>query len=187
MLVQLLIVIRQGDRIALQTHIKENWLSCWRDRCDTSNCPGAIFDGPDGYKQCMGEAFQIFKPSPGEIRSGDLVGFYTPYKHGYWFSCASTPCLKGSCPGSPNTHYGFANKDLWYRCNGEEFKIYAYRKPVGSIITSGDDIMLYSIYHYAYVNGEGAVEGNNHCPGSSPPQEHKFDTCAHEVFTIIKH
>ena len=77
-------VIRQGDTIALQTHIKEKYLSCHRHLCDTANCGGALFEGNDWDYRCRGEVFQIYKPTPGEIRSWDLIGLYYPLQPGNW-------------------------------------------------------------------------------------------------------
>ena len=178
-------VIRQGDTIVLQTHIKERWLSCWTHVCQTSDCPGAIFTRSDLHR-CRGEVFQIFKPHQGVIRSGDIVGLHYGHSVGYWLGCAGPVCGKAYCPGRPHGHYGFDSKHKWFKCHGEVYKIYAYRKNNGAVINSGDDIMLNVFYKKTWVNGDGVVEGNNHCPGGKPPQEHKFDVCSHEVFTIMK-
>ena len=131
--------------------------------------------------------FQIYKPiSSGRICSGDIVGLHYTLQHGKWLGCLGRQCAKKSCPGYPSSRYGFATRDSWYHCYGEVFRIYAYRKKEGDTINSGDDIMLYFINSRKWVNGEGEIEGNNSCPGSAPPHQHKFDVCAHEVFTIIK-
>ena len=177
--------IRQGDTIALQTHTKERWLACSGDVCSTSDCPGAIFEGAD-WNRCWGEVFQIYRPTPGEIRSGDLIGIHFPRQHGNWLGCSGHHCKKTSCPGHPSTRYGFSRGDRWYQCYGEVYRIFAYRKSRGAIINSGDDIMLYFIVARRWVDGEGTVQAINDCPGYEPPRQDKFDHCAHELFTIIK-
>ena len=91
-------VIRQGDTIALQTHIKEKYFSCHRHLCDTSNCGGALFEGNDWDYRCRGEVFQIYKPTPGEIRSGDLIGLYYPLQPGNWLGCQGFECKKRNLP-----------------------------------------------------------------------------------------
>ena len=179
-------VIRQGDTIALQTHIKEKYFSCWRHLCDTANCGGAVFEGNYWTYNCRGEVFQIFKPSPGDIRSGDLVGLHYTAQSGNWLSCQGNECRKENCPGHPSTRYGFATEDNWYRCYKNVYRIFAYNKGRGATLYSGDNVMLYFLNAKTWINGEGQVEGNNGCPGSSPPSRNKFDICAHEVFTIIK-
>ena len=179
-------VIRQGDTIALQTHIKEKWLSCFGHECGTVGCPGAIFEGKD-WNNCRGEVLQIYKLSPGIIRSGDLVALHYPLQHANWLGCLNDVCRKERCPGNPSTRCGFATEDSWYQCYGEVYRIFAYGKRRGAIINSGDDTMLYFLNTKTWVNGEGVVEGKNSCPGRAPPRRNKFDVCAHEVFTIIKH
>ena len=154
--------------------------------CDTPACPGAIFDGRDWSHNCLGEVFQIYKPIPGFIRSGDIVGIHYPHRRGSWLGCGGHQCRKMSCPGHPSTRYGFSREDRWYQCSGEVYRIFAYRKSRGAIINSGDDIMLYFLAFKRWVNGEGNVEGTSACPGYEPPRKDKFDRCPHEVFTIIK-
>ena len=153
--------------------------------CTTVGCPSAIFEGAD-WDNCKGEVFQIYKPSPGEIRSGDLVGLHYPLQQANWLGCLGNECKKEPCPGHPSTQYGFEKEDRWYQCNGEVYRIFAYQKNMGDVINSGDDIMLYFLIGRSWVNGEGVVDGKNLCPESEPPRPDKFDLCAHEVFTIIK-
>ena len=178
-------VIRQGDTVALQSHIKEKWLSCSGPECVTNACPGAIFQERD-FNHCFGEVFQIYRPSPGDIRSGDLVALHYPQQHAKWLGCLGNVCHKEGCPGHPSTQYGFSREDRWYQCNGEVYRIFAYGKSTGAIINSGDDVMLYFLITKTWVNGEGLIDGKNPCPGSEPPRQDKFDVCAHEVFKIIK-
>ena len=80
------------------------------------------------------------------MRAGDIVGFYYPYQPGFWLGCAGANCANSDCPGSPTTAHGFASEDHWVRCWGEVFRVYANGKSSGTVINSGDDIMLYYIY-----------------------------------------
>ena len=169
----------------MQTHIKEKYLSCWRPLCDAPSCGGAIFEGSDWTHHCRGEVFQIFKPYPGAIRSGDLVGLHYTAQPGNWLGCRGNECKKETCPGHPSTHHGFTTVDNWYRCYKNVYQIFAYNKRKRAKLYSGDDVMLYFLYSKTWVNGDGRIKGNDRCPEYLPSSRDKFDDCPHEVFKII--
>ena len=180
-------VIRQRDTIALQIHIKEKYFSCHRHLCNTSNCGGALFEGSDWDYRCRGEVFQIYKPTPGEIRSRDLIGLYYPLQPGNWLGCQGFECKKKeTCPGHSSIHYGFETRENWLRYYKNVYKIFAFEKGNGAPLYLGDNVMFYLVNTKTWLNGEGRVEGNNQCPESAPPRRYKFDECSHEIFTIIK-
>lgn len=159
-------------------------MSCFEDRCGTSDCPNAFFDAKDS-KACLGESFQIYTTKPGEIKSGDLVGLHYPHQRGFWLACSST-CGKSSCPGQPTDAIGFSHEDKWFQCFGEVYRIYVYGKSVGSQVMSGDSIALYYVKEKIWLNGGGDKIVKVHCIGPTPPHASQYDTCAHETFTIVK-
>ena len=169
---------------ALQTYRKNYWMSCFEDRCGTSDCPNAFFDAKDS-KACLGESFQIYTTKPGEIKSGDLVGLHYPHQKGFWLACSST-CGKSSCPGHPTDALGFSQEDKWLQCFGEVYRIYVYGKSVGSQVMSGDSIALYYVQEKTWLNGGGDKIVKVRCIGPTPPHASQYDTCAHETFTIVK-
>ena len=135
-----------------------------------------------------GEVFRIYRAAgSGHVRAGDIVGFYYPYQPGFWLGCAGANCAKSDCPGSPTTAHGFASEDHWVRCWGEVFRIYANGKSSGTVINSGDDIMLYYIQGDTWVSqGDGNTRKLPY-PGSvRPPAFDKFDGCGWETFKIWK-
>ena len=81
------------------------------------------------WVNCTGAIFRIYRASgKGAVRSGDLVGIY--YTRTSWLSCVgrNTDCGKSKCPGSPTSQDGFENRDKWYECPGNVFRIYAKGK-----------------------------------------------------------
>ena len=160
-------------------------MSCREDRCGTSECPLAFFDAKDS-KACFGESFQIYRTKAGEIKSGDLVGLYYPHQRGHWLACATFQCGKSSCPGLPTNAIGFSHQDKWFRCFGEVYKIYVHDKSIGSQVMSGDLIALYYLQEKTWVNGGEDKIWKMPCIGPAPPNPSRYDTCAHEIFTIVK-
>ena len=177
-------VIRQGDTVAFQTYRRDHWIGCWSNRCAPANCPRVFFAGND-WNGCRGEIFQIYKPRPGEIRVGDIVGVHYPHEKGRWLGCSHSECGKYNCPGNPTHQNGFADQNRWFRCFGEVFRIYAYGKNINARITSGDLIMLYYVNNGNWVNGAGTLKKAT-CPGTAPPASNKYDVCSHEGFKIVK-
>ena len=128
----------------------------------------------------------IYKPTPGEIRSGDLIGLYYPLQPGNWLSCQGFECKKETCPGHSSIHYGFETIENWLRYYKNVYKIFTFKKGIGAPLYSGDNVMFYLVNTKTWLNGEGWVEGNNQCPESAPPRRYKFDECSHEIFTVIQ-
>lgn len=159
-------------------------MSCRESECGTSDCPNAFFD-PKDSNACLGEGFQIYTTKPSEIKVGDLVGLHYPHQKGNWLACSSY-CGKSSCPGNPTYEKGFSHEDRWFQCFGEVYRIYVYGKNYGDQIISGDLIGLYYIQDKTWLSGGGDKLVKTSCIGSVPPNPSQYDTCAHEIFTIIK-
>ena len=180
-----LIVLTQGDTVALQTYVRNAWVGCSGTICKPAPCPGGYFDGSD-WSNCWGEVFEIYKSNgPSDIHSGDLVGFHYPRENGKWLGCSDDDCKRAPCPGKPTTAYGFSSPDKWVNCWGEVFKIYGYSKNNGDDINSGDEIMLQYVNTGQWVDGNGDIDKAT-CPGSAPPHTSKFDTCSFQVFKIVE-
>ena len=179
--------VNSGDTIGLQTYDRTLWLSCSGPSCSRHPCPRMYMTGGD-WTACWGEVFRIYRAAgSGHVRAGDIVGFYYPYQPGFWLGCAGANCAKSDCPGSPTTAHGFASEDHWVRCWGEVFRIYANGKSSGTVINSGDDIMLYYIQGDTWVSQGNGNTRKLPCPGSvRPPAFDKFDGCGWETFKIWK-
>lgn len=140
------------------------------------------------WTHCWGEVFTIYRANgPGSVRVGDLVGIYYPHDR-RWFGCAGSRCAKATCPGYPTIENGFATQELWYRCWGEVFKIYAKGKSSGSIINSDDDVTLYYLQDQNWVaQGYDFPTVKRPCLGTArPPPLSTYDCCPHETFRIWK-
>ena len=179
-----------GNRIALQTIVRNYWLSCAGfsgNTCGRKTCPKNIFSGND-WNNCGGETFNIYRASgPGSVRVGDLVGLRYGSGGNHWFGCPGSICGLSACPGYPSTTYGFRNEDLWYRCGGEVFRIYARGKGIGVTVHSNDDISLYYIGQDRWV-GQGYDQTLKMlCIGTArPPSLHFYDSCGYETFRVWK-
>ena len=187
MLHYLCAVLNSGDTIALQTHIRNYWLSCAHGGCLKTLCPHMHFTGSD-WSTCLGEVYEIHRANgPGQVRVGDLVGIHYPHLAGNWMGCKGSGCSRTSCPGQPTTTHGFASEEHWFTCCSEVFKIYANEKNDSAVINSGDDIMLYILDESRWVaQGEGLTT-ISYCAGTiRPPPIEKFDLCHQETFTIWK-
>ena len=179
--------LNHGDTVALQTYVRNYWLSCSPPSCFRHGCPRMLMRGTD-WTFCFGEVFRIYRASgSGLVRVGDLVGLYYPHQSGRWLGCRGVNCAKDTCPGQPTTTHGFASHEHWYRCWGEVFIIYSKGKSDGTIINDGDDIMLYYLHDEIWVaQGDGNTQ-KLPCAGTArPPSLSKFDACTLETFTIWK-
>ena len=146
----------------------------------------------DEWNSCSQNVFQIFRAKgPGDVKVGDLVGLYYKREGGNWFGCSETLCKKDTCPGIASYEYGFDAPELWYRCCGSVFKIYAYEKQLGDTINDQDDIMLlyFRDLNWIAAHGDDDNSDNHHrdCPGTTlPPPHNKYDECDGEVYKIWK-
>ena len=176
-----------GDTVALQTYVNNRWLGCAGSPCGGATCPAMLMKGSD-WTNCWGEVFEIYRTLPGAVRVGDLVGLHYPRQRGHWLGCAGNQCGRATCPGHPTTAYGFASQDLWFRCYGEVFRIYARGKSSGSIINSDDNIALYYLQNQLWVaQGYDIHTDKRPCLGTSrPPALSVYDGCAFETFRIWK-
>ena len=141
------------------------------------------------WSSCWGEVFQIYRASgPGTVRVGDLVGLYYPQQSGTWLGCPGDQCAKATCPGIPSFQYGFASQELWYRCWGEVFKIYARGKGNGDVINSDDDVTFYYLQQGLWLaQGDGPHTSKQPCLGlTRPPPLNNYDGCAWETFRVWK-
>jgi len=172
--------------IALQTYVRNLWLSCGGSKCDRRPCPRMEMSGGDWHR-CWGEVFRIYRSKgPGLVRSGDTVGLYYPREPGRWLGCPHAKCGKYSCPGHPNYRFGFASRSKWGHCGGEIFYIYARNKRKGSVIRSNDDIALNYGRRAQWLSQCGGNAIKRSCLGRAfPPPQNKFDGCACETFTIV--
>ena len=137
----------------------------------------------------FGEVFRIYRAAgSGHVRAGDVVGFYYPHQAGHWLGCPGANCFKADCPEFPTSAHGFASEDHWIRCWGEAFRVYTNGKSYGTVINSGDDIMLYYIQGDTWIAQGGGNTRKLPCPGSvRPPAFDRFDECALEAFKIWKY
>lgn len=137
---------------------------------------------------CRGEVFQIYRLRGwGAVRVGDIIGLHYPHEHGKWFSCYGGQGRKATCPASPSTTYGFQYEDLWFRCWGEVFRIYARGKNYGDLITSHDHVMLYYIQPARWVSIHTTHPScTTGCPGTPTPSSDRYDICYGEVMEIWK-
>ena len=181
--------ISSGDTIALQTFVRNYWLTGSLNLWGRQTCPRMRMSGTD-WTNCWGEIFRIYRASgPGQVCVGDVVGIYYPRSPGYWMGCTGNTCPRSSCPGQATTAHGFATQENWYTCCSEVFTIYASGKANGAVIDSGDDIMLYSLDLGRWVAqaGEDVSTTTTTCAGTTrPPPAAKFDECHKETFTIWK-
>jgi len=177
-----------GDTVALQTFVRNKYLSCGGRLCGNHPCPKMEMAGTD-WTRCYGEVFEIYsKDGPGPIKNGATVGLHYPREKGKWFGCPAVKCDKRPCPGTPTSAYGFASQAKWHQCWGEVFRIYTKQVAMGVAISSDDDIFLY------YVRGKQSVSQGpigftfkTFCFGTSfPPAPSKFDGCVYETFRLWK-
>ena len=181
--------VRHGSMVALQAlYQKQYWLGCstTTTSCVNSACPGLYMRGNE-WNSCSKNVFQIFRAKGhGDVRVGDLAGLYLTRESGKWFGCHATTCTKNTCPGTASYEQGFNSPELWYRCYGQVFKIYAHEKQLGDTVNDQDDIML---FYLQALNWIGAYSSNHHrtCPGTTrPPPHNKYDACGGEVYKIWK-
>ena len=177
-----------GSHIALQTFVRNHWLSCWGfpgNTCGRRTCPKMIFSGSD-WNNCGGETFNIYRSSgPGTVRVGDIVGLR--YGGNLWLGCPGSTCGLSACPGYASTSYGFHSADLWYRCWGEVFRIYARGKGLGATVNSNDDISLYYIQGDSWVVQVYHQTHKSPCTGTArPPPFSFYDICYGETFRVWK-
>ena len=160
-------------------------MSCAPNPCRRATCPRLYLEGAD-WNNCWGEVFRIFRFSgPGRVRAGEVVAIYYPRETGRWFGCAGINCGKATCPGTPTLAYGMQNRDKWFQCWGEVFKIYARGRPLGATIYSHDDIMLFYLQQRKWVGLVGAYTDKRTCPGTvRPPPPSRYDVCWGEVFEL---
>ena len=186
-IISLCSAIRHGDRVALQTFVRDQWLSCAAEQCGRSDCPKFVFDKSD-FSQCYGEVFEIYRQKgPGKVRVGDQVGLHYPREKGKWLGCPSDTCDKRDCPGIPTRRHGFQDKDKWFQCSAERFEIYAGNKKNGAVIRAYDDISLYVVNEYTWVSQGLDKTVKSSCLGTSrPPANGNYDGCSNEVFNIVK-
>ena len=179
--------VRHGSTVAFQQYTV-HWLGCSKTStsCTIRRCPG-LYMREDEWRSCSQNVFQIFRAKGhGDVRVGDLVGLYYKREGGNWFGCSGTLCAKNTCPGIASYEYGFDTTELWYRCYGSVFKMYAYEKQLGDTINDQDDIMLFYLQDLNWIGAHG---GNHHrdCPGATrPPPHDKYDKCDEEVYKIRK-
>ena len=146
----------------------------------------------DEWRSCSQNVFQIFRAKgPGDVQVGDLVGLYYKREGGNWFGCSEHLCAKNTCPGIASDEYGFDTLELWYRCYGSVFKIYAHEKQLGDTINGQDDIMLFYLRDLDWIaaHGDDNDDDNHHrhCPETTrPPPHNKYDECDGEVYKIWK-
>ena len=180
--------IRHESTVAFQSYLRYSWLGCstTTTSCANSACPGLYMRGNE-WNSCSQNAFQIFRAKGhGDVRVGDLVSLYLTRESGKWFGCSATLCTKNSCPGTASYEQGFNSPELWYRCYGSVFKIYAHEKRLGDTINDQDDIML---FYLQALNWIGAYNSNHHrtCPGTTrPPPHSKYDACSGLNYKIWK-
>ena len=180
------ITIRHGSKVAFQSYIRYSWLGCSGSTtsCANRGCPGLYMRGND-WSSCYKNVFQIFRAKGyGDVRVGDLVGLYLIRETGKWFGCRATLCAKNTCPGAARYKYGFNTPELWYRCYGSVFQIYAHGKQLGDTVNDQDDIMLFYLQDQDWI---GAYSSDHHrgCPGTTrPPLVNKYDSCGGEVYKI---
>ena len=178
--------IKHGSTVAFQSYIRYNWLGCstTSTSCANGACPGLYMKGNE-WKSCSQNAFQIFRAKGhGDVRVGDVVGLYLTREIGKWFGCSATTCAKNTCPGTGNSEHGFNTPEIWYRCYGSVFQIYAYEKQLGDVVNDQDDIMLFYLRNLNWI---AAYSGNHHngCPGTTrPPPHNKYDSCGGQVYKI---
>ena len=184
--------VRHGSTVAFQ-QFTTDWLGCCKTRtyCYISECPG-LYMSENEWRSCSQNVFQIFRAKgSGDVQVGDLVGLYYKREGGNWFDCGGTLCEKNTCPGIAGYEYGFDTPELWYRCYGSVFKIYAHEKQLGDIINDQDDIMLFYLRDLNWIAAHGDNDDhNNHhryCPGDTrPPPDNKYDECDDVVHKIWK-
>lgn len=146
-----------------------------------------LMSGND-WTNCWGEVFEIYrKEGPGDVKSGDTVGFYYPRQGGTWLGCGGSNCAKANCPGYPTTHDGFRDQASWHNCWGEVFKIFARGKPTGSIINSQDEIAIYYLRDNLWVAQPDNRDSLKFpCLGTDlPPALATYDGCFAETFRIF--
>ena len=180
--------ISNGDTVALQTFVRNYWLSGYLTSWSRQSCPRMQMSGTD-WTACWGEVFTIYRASgPGQVCVGDLIGIYYPRSPGYWMGCTGGTCPRSSCPGQPTTAHGFGSEENWYTCCSEVFKVYASGKANGDVISSGDDIMLYNLDLGRWVAQDvSTCTTTTTCAGiTRPPPVAKFDECHKETFKIWK-
>ena len=51
--------LNHGDTVALQTYVRNYWLSCSQPSCFRHPCPRMFITGND-WTRCVGEVFQIY-------------------------------------------------------------------------------------------------------------------------------
>ena len=181
-------LILHGDTIALQTFVRNRYLSCAGSHCDASTCPRMDMAGRD-WSRCWGGVFRIYRQrGRGAIVSGDRVALYYPKQSGRWLGCAGSKCGKAPCPGVPNPTFGFSSSHRWTACWGEVFRIYARNKINGRPINSDDDVALFYQRSNQWVSqGYGVSTVKSFCLGRSlPPHTSKFDVCGKETFRLWK-
>ena len=136
---------------------------------------------------CSQNVFQIFRAKGhGDVRAGDLVSLYLTRESGKWHTCHETTCTKYTCPGTARNEYGFDTPEMWYRCYGEVFKIYAHEKQLGDTVNDQDDILLFYLRDLDWIAANDRDQHHD-CPGNvCPPPHNKYDACDEDVYRIWK-
>ena len=176
-----------GNTISIQVVANPRLhVGCVSGKCGADPCAGMYFE-PEEYGKCRGEVFQIYRAAgAGQIKTGDVVGFYFPLKQ-RWIR-AGNPSDLAPCPGVPHN----SNHRMNLRCVGELFRIYARGKGTGQPIDQLDHVMIY--YQHSkdflqYPHNKGLRHGlvRSTCPGQClPPHSSTYERCFQNVFTIRK-
>ena len=186
------VTLSSGDTISIQVmnnlrlHVG---YSSGNGGADT--CAGPYFD-PEDYAKCTGEVFQIYRVAgPGQVKVGDIVGFYSPLKR-QWMSAVGTQTHLSPCPGIPQNSHHRPTRDPKNRCWGEVFQIYARGKNEGQPIDQLDHVMIYysrqkGFLQYPHTNGRKNGLVRSTCPGEClPPPASSYERCFQNVFAIHK-
>ena len=171
--------LESGSTIALRIY-NNNWFSLWLELSASSHCPIRCFD--NCWVPCQGEVLQIYRmEGPGTVHSGDTVGIYYPLGK-TWFSMYEGEGHKDKCPGTPNIETGFHTRQLWYKCWGEVFLVFAKGKNNGEQITAGDRLALFYPAEHSHVRFSTNQSTLSQCMleksgGSIQPSNRAYDEC----------
>lgn len=117
-----------GDYVGIQfpRDRKDQWLSCTRDVCRKSRCPGRPsnehgFASEDLVQRCTGEVFRIYakgKKEGDHIKSDDDIMLYYVQEDN-WLSVGNNYLVKATCPGKSRP----PGRNMYDRCASEVFRI----------------------------------------------------------------
>ena len=171
------VTLVSGDTVTIQVvPSMKLHVGCYTGRCGAQSCPGMYFEQQD-YRRCVGEVFQIYRAAgPGQVKTGDKVGFYFPYKRKWLRAAGGQQTDLIGCPGVPAN----SRHRLNTRCSGEVFQIYRAAGP--GQVKVGDKVGFYFPYKRKWIGRGGDLAP---CPGVPANSRHRLNTrCWGEVFQL---